>query len=373
MDKKCLLVLGIGHSQLDLIEEAKKLNYRVAACANSLDGPGLALVDDYRQIDILDEKKVEDYARELDAQAIFSMGLEIVIPLMNRVSKRMGLRYFQEPQSLKKIYDKAIWRGELGDIPGNLKFQVASRLDELDQWTYYPAVIKPVDGSGQRGVIELKGPGELKEKFSTSLGHSKKGQVIIEEYAFGEEVSANVYVHKGELLYYFLSDRVAYDEFPGGIIKEHLLPSRYAGTPTEKKVEQLVKDVCRAMDFKEGHVYFQIKVDEEGQPRLIEFTPRYDGCHMWKFIDFYSGVNLVSLSLSWLLEGRLPELVEPAYRPGKYKLRFISDVPKTIVMRKNYQIPPEADFLNWYYQDNEEVKTVTGYMEKMGYYITEVL
>ena len=65
--------------------------------------------------------------------------------------------------------------------------------------------------------------------------------------------------------------------------------------------------------------------------------------------------------------------MEPAYRPGKYKLRFISDVPKTIVMRKNYQIPPEADCLNWYYQDNEEVKTVTGYMEKMGYYITEVL
>ena len=73
---KRLLVLGIGPSQVDLISAAKDMEMEVLACARDANGPGRLLVDEFRQIDIMDVGAVTAYAAEKKVHFVFSMGLE---------------------------------------------------------------------------------------------------------------------------------------------------------------------------------------------------------------------------------------------------------------------------------------------------------
>lgn len=367
---KKLLVLGTSHSQLDLVKVAKDMGLYVIAIGMSEDDVAVKHVDKFIKANILDEKQVDEIVKKEKVDAIFTMGLEIALPVMTRVSLNNGLRSFITEESIRKFSNKYIWRKEIGDIAANIYAISGSKIEDFAQFDRYPAVLKPADGSGQRGVREVSDFEEVKKVFDESISYSKQGILILEEYARGEEISVNAYMYNGELAFYVISDRISYDEYPGGIVKEHHIPSKYDNSEVREKIEELVKTVSEKMDYQNGHVYYQLKV-YNNTPKLIEFTPRYDGCHMWNLIKYSMGINLVKASIEWLINGSSEEIENYKYymKEGKYKTIFISDKPATIINRDNYKIPDQVLYLNWYYQNGQSVKKVTGYMEKAGYYI----
>ncbi len=365
-----VLVLGAGPSQVDLINSAREMGCKVYACGQTAKKDVLDLLDGFKQINIIDDDAVYEYAQEINADCIFTMGLEIALPTIARVSERLGLPHFFTPQCLDQLKNKAMWREILGDIEGNLAFMSGSSLDDFSEWDIYPAFLKPADGSGQRGVHKVDTPQELAEVFDHALANSRNGILILEEFADGEEISVNSFMYNNELVASIPSDRISYTEYPGGIIKEHHIPSKLVDHECEKRIHDLVENVNLKMGFENGHVYFQIKI-KDGIPKLIEFTPRFDGCHMWRLVRFATGIDLLKASLEWLLNDGVIEEFEQesasSYDSGVYKTKFISDKPGTLVMRSNYELPEQQLCTVWYYEDDDTVKKVTGFLEKVGY------
>ena len=80
-------------------------------------------------------------------------------------------------------------------------------------------------------------------------------------------------------------------------------------------MEELVSEAVTKLEINNGPVYFQIKI-ENGHPYLIEVTPRLDGCHMWRLIKEYTGVNLLDITMTHFLDGTVPDI--------SYK---VSDIP----------------------------------------------
>lgn len=370
--KKRLLVLGIGPAQVDLIEIAKKMGMEVFACAFDSKGPGLSLVDDFRVIDIKDINAVRNYAAEKHVDIIYSMALESAVPTITKVSEQLKLPTFCTTDTLSKLTNKATWRRSLGDINGNVMSTSGKKLEDFKDWEYYPSVIKPVDGSGQRGVYKVSNFEEVAKVFETSISHSMSKELIIEEYVDGPEISVNALMYNGELKISVISDRISYSEYPGGIIKEHHVPSRIINDDIENQVHNLVKQVNNIMGLKNGHIYFQLKLEKDG-PKLIEFTPRFDGCHMWRLINESTGLDLRKVVLEILAGGVSRTLNEYDFTKKlvMVKTKFISDKPGTVVNKNNYDIPQNPVYLEWYYEDGEKLKNVTGYLEKVGYMIVQ--
>lgn len=370
--KKKILVLGIGPSQVDLIEIAKEMNMQVYACARDNKGPGYKMVDDFREIDIQDIEAVKKYAIEKKVDFIYSMALESAIPTITKVSENLNLPSFCTVNSLMKLENKGKWRQTLGDMKGNVRFATGNEINDFRNWTEYPAVLKPVDGSGQRGVYKVNNFQDVINVFTDSIKHSKVKELIIEEYINGPEISVNSFMYNGELKFSIVSDRISYSEYPGGIIKEHCIPSRIIDERIENKIHSLVESVNKKMEFENGHIYFQMKI-ENNEPKLIEFTPRFDGCHMWRLIFESTGLDLRKASLEILAYGK-SKVIED-YDTNKeiayVKTKFVSEKPGVCVNRENYDIPDNALYLEWYYNNGDIVKTVTGYLEKVGYYIVE--
>lgn len=366
---KRILILGIGPSQVDLIELCKEKNMEVFACAYESTGPGKDLVDEFRVIDIKDIDGVEAYAREKKVDMIFTMASEVGVKTMAIVSEKLNLPHFISSEAAEILTSKAKWRKRLNDLEGNLRFMTGKRKEDFINWKHYPSFLKPVDGSGQRGVYQLESYDDLLNFFDESIKFSRSKVLILEEMANGPEISVNAFMQGGKLAFAAISDRISYSEYPGGIIKEHHLPTKVLSEEGQERVYVLVEEVCKKTGFNDGPVYFQLKVVQD-YPKLIEYTPRFDGCHMWRLIKEAFDLDLREVALEWLANGHseLLSQFESRSLDGKYKLVFLSDKPGTIVLKENYDIPDEKNYLQWYYEEGEEVRSVTGYFEKMGYY-----
>lgn len=369
---KKILVLGTGPAQVDLILAAKEMDMQVFACGHDETSPGAALVDEFSIIDIKDVKKIIKYAAEKEVDFVYTMALESAIPTIVEVSESLDLPTFTNSDTMKMLNNKTTWRKKLGDIEGNVKSLSLRTLQDLENWEHYPAIIKPVDSSGQRGVYKVENKEQVLDFFDASISHSASKELIIEQYITGPEISVNAMMHKGKLDFALISDRISYTEYPGGIIKEHHIPSRIMKQATEEKIYKLVENVNKIMGLNDGHIYFQLKV-EEGEPYIIEFTPRFDGCHMWRLVYESTGIDLRKASLELLSYGSSEELAKTndPYKIKPRKTKFISDKPGTIVDKANYNLPEDLLFIEWYYKNGDKVKSVTGYFEKLGYYIVE--
>lgn len=365
---KRLLVLGIGPSQVDLIEMARDMGMRVYGCARDGSGPGRALVDEFRPIDIADVEAVRRYAEAKQVDFIYSMGLERAVPTIALVSGQLGLPSFCSVASLSKFETKARWREVLGNMEGNVRFKKGSSVEDFADWDIYPAVLKPVDSSGQRGVHRVTCFGDVERYFSAAIGFSRKKELIIEEFIDGPEVSVNTFMYNGCLAFSVVTDRISYSEYPGGIIKEHRLPSLYTSISTEEKIRALVTRVNELMGFGCGHVYFQLKISND-TPKVVEFTPRFDACHMWRLIYESTGLDLRRVALEVLSTGKSEALERRDFglKEGHYTLRFISDKPGVVFDERNYDLPKDPLYVEWYYHGGDTVKSVTGYVEKVGY------
>lgn len=363
-----ILILGIGNAQLDLFEYCKNAGMRIVSCSNTDDGPGFALSDHFETIDITDAENVVRYAERVGASLVYSVGSDVAMPTISAVSERLGLPHFVTARLATLCNNKGSLRAHLGPgFTGNLRHQVLSGPEEplsVD----FPLMLKPVDSQGQRGVRLIHSPAELRERFGAALGFSRSGRVIVEEYVDGPELSVNTYSVAGQVVFLVLSDRAVWPQFPGGIIREHRVPCVGVSEAAREQTIALVHRTLAALELRDGPAYFQIKLKADG-PRLIEVAPRLDGCHMWRLLRQFTGIDLLALSL-WHLRGQPPSLPPVTETPGKgaYRLEFLCDAPHGTFEKSRHRVDRPL-FLHWYYENGQPVRPLNGLFEKCGYQI----
>lgn len=366
-NKGAVLILGAGNFQIDAIEHCKRAGYRVLGCSYRDIDPGIPLLDAFRQVDIRDIEGVIAFAREEGAIAVYSVGSDIAIPTAIAASERLGLPHFISYETACVCQDKGKMRAILADSGWSVPFTVARDAREAAEFGQFPAMMKPVDSQGQRGCFRVDSPEDVERLFEKSSAHSNTGDVIIERFIDGPEVSVNAFLRDGKIEFFMPSDRFSYSEYPGGIIKEHGLPCRSLEEDGLERVRQLVEQVTQRIGIKDGPVYFQIKLEGQ-QPYVIEVTPRLDGCHMWRFIRHYCGYDLLAATFQLLLGEDAPAQPAPQPREGDWRLQFLNSEPGVSFDRANYDVEG-SDFLLWYYETGDTVLPINGFMEKCGYRI----
>ncbi len=406
-----ILILGAGNAQIDLLEYCSRIGMETYCCSYSAEDPGAGCADHFALIDIVDRERIEEYASQNKIEYIYSVGSDIAVPVIAAAAAHTGTPSFVSPETAAICCDKALMREVLRGKWYSPSFVIGndpeSILEKAAGMITWPAEIKPVDSQGQRGVSTVECPEKLEEAFRAAAAFSRKGEVILEEYIEGDEVSVNAYLSGGEVIFSILSDRERWPQFPGGLIRRHHIPSCYEGTDVHRRILELVENCVRSLGVKEGPVYFQIMI-REGCPYLIEVTPRLDGCHLWRLIREACGADLLEMSVNHLCFGdpyrrkasgissSECSLSEPqsfrmqpgtdcsegtavSYGPVKsvhvpadqaIHLEFFCLSPGEKMDRTRF---PEGDgkeiFREWYFDDGTLIRPVNGHMEKCGFRI----
>src|SRR5690606_28788836 len=102
-----------------------------------------------------------------------------------------------------------------------------------------------------------------------------------------------------------------------------------------------LKKAIKKYEINNGQTYFKKKIEKE-VPYIIEMTPRLDGCHMWKLLKYYTGVNLIKLTFNHLLNNDISELNKLKEKQSEYELEFFCQIPNTIMNQETFSIPDNA-------------------------------
>lgn len=367
---KKVLILGAGNAQIDAIKYCKEQGWKVYGCSYTNTDKGIPLLDEFKQIDIKDIDGITEYVKQNDIDIVYSVGSDLAMPTVMKVSENCNTPHFISYETALLCQNKSKMREKLGqDFKGNIPYVVAENLEEALKFDLFPAMMKPTDSQGQRGCYEVNSKEDIEKYFEKSLEYSVEKRVIIEKYISGPEISVNAYMVDGKLIFSLVSDRIVFENLPGGIIKEHLVPSKVVDRDIEAEVIDLVERALKKLGVNNGPAYFQIKLDGR-EPIIIEVTPRLDGCHMWNVIKHFCEADLLEMSWQHLVNGK-KEICYNKDAKGFMKLAFMCEEPGRSYDRAKYDVS-NALYINWYYETGDVVRKLNGFMEKGGYQIYTV-
>lgn len=297
MAQKRLLILGGAEFQIPLIKEAKSKNLLVGVIDMKVDAPAKKYSDVFYQASLKDWDKVLHFAKKFSPNGITAGMVDIAVPVCAYVSSILNLPGISM-ETAKKATDKfeMIKAFEQNNVP-HPYYQYVSKsfIKNTDIQLPYPLIVKPVDMAGSRGINLVHNENELFNALQDSSRASDSGNVIIEEYLEGPEVSVELVVRNAIPYVIQVTDK-ATSGAPHFAETGHLQPSQLPCDVIKK-----IKDVACAAATSLGLVnslgHAEIKVTGEG-PKMVEIGARAGGDGIGEqLIELSTGVNFSDLAI----------------------------------------------------------------------------
>lgn len=368
-----IIILGGAAVQSEALVAAHALGHPAHVVAAQCGAAAREEADAVVTLDLRDVDAVTAYASGVGAAAVYSVGSDLAMPVVAEVSERLGLPSLVSRHTADLCHHKHRMRDVLRDMPGAVRHASVSRGDVLP--LPLPVIVKPDDSQGQRGLALVTAEAQFAPALEQALRHSGSGRAIVEEYVAGPEISVNGYLHGGRLIFAGVSDRLIWpDEL--GLVRGHAYPPQAASESDLREAVTILDHACRAISLREGPVYAQMIVGPQGV-RMVEISPRLDGCHLWRLWRAVTGVDLLLAAVADACGEPDPVNLAAHDRP-LVPVSPSEDEPHTTI--EFDCLPPGATVPEWdtaddadvlgrrhYYQPGAVVGTVNGRMEKTGW------
>jgi biotin carboxylase len=325
---RAVLFVGAGRHQRRAIERARRLGVRVVAVDRNADAPGFAGADAAEAIDFGDVEAVVAAARRHAVRGVLTVAAERAVPVVAAVAEALGLPGIGS-ETAHAMTNKIAMRRRLADagVP-QPRFAGVRTLHEgraALETVGLPAVLKPVDGAGQRGLFRLDSVDDLESHLHAALAASTCEEAIVESYHEGAEVNTLLVAHGGAVHLVTASDRLRPRGAGFGVALAHLYPSRFFGDVLDELTRVAVASV-HALGLREGIAYPQLLVTDEGV-RVVEVAARIPGGQMGDVPRYGVGVDLVHVAVRQAVGAPLPaELISPRF-DQPLAVRFLTAEP----------------------------------------------
>lgn len=182
----------------------------------------------------------------------------------------------------------------------------------------FPVVVKPVDGTGSRGVRLCRVPAEVHDHTVALLaqGHDERGQpvlpaVLVEEYVSGPEVSVETF---GIGVVGVTAKHLG--SSPWFVERGHDFPA-----DGSSGVEGLALAAVEALGLLFGPAHTEIRLGPHG-PVVIEVNPRLAGGRIPTLVRLATGIDLVGATVDAATLGAASR-PRPDVEPGHASIRFL--------------------------------------------------
>jgi biotin carboxylase len=276
----------------------RELGARVVAVDRQADARGLRVADEAEVVDFSDAASVVDVGRRHGVNGVLTVASERAVPVVAAVSERLGLPGIAS-DTAQVMTHKVAMRRRLAEhgVPQPI-FRAVSTPGEARAGAKalgFPAVIKPVDSSGQRGVFRLGSFDDLEAHLPAALGASTRREAILERYHEGAEVTTLLVANRGEVRLITASDRVRPKGIGFGVALAHVYPSTFRVDVLEE-VERVAVAAVNALGMRDGIAHSQLLVARDGV-RVIEVAARIPGGQMDEIPRIGRGIDLVEIAV----------------------------------------------------------------------------
>ena len=335
-EKRWILILGGGVMQLPAIRAAHRLGLHVIVADGNASAPGIAEADRFEHIDLRDResmlKKATDYRRAGKLDAVFTAGTDFSSTVAF-VTDALGLPGTSLDSALNAT-DKFRMRKVLADAGVRVpKFVVLAASDLTEQGLSeslstvgLPAVVKPADSMGARGVVRVDDVASALSHSLSAVSHSATRRVVVEGYVDGPEFSIDALVYDGVTQITGFADR--HIVFPPHFIEiGHTIPTALDDSEKNLVIAEFMRGVS-ALGINYGAAKGDMKISDEGAV-VGEIAARLSGGYMsgWTF-PLSSGVELTAKAIRIAL-GEAPGSLETVWDRTSAERAVIS-IPGTV-------------------------------------------
>ena len=324
-----VLFVGGGLHQRSAIQRIRGTGVRVVAVDRDEDAPGMLAADVCESVDFTDVAAVTEVARRHAVDAVLTVSADRAVPVVAAVAEALGLPGIGTATA-RRMTHKRTMRDALAAAgvpqPAYAAVRAAGDASGALGAVSLPAVLKPVDSGGQRGVFRIDTPSDLELDLDDATAESATGEALLEEFVEGTELNGIVIARAGEPEVVTLSDRLRPPGIGFGVGWIHVYPPSIEEHQL-REAEAVAVAAVRALGLRDGIAFPQLIAADNGRVVVVEVAARIPGGQMADLVRHAVGVDLVEIALRQALGGQIPdELARPRFRQP-LAIRFFTAEP----------------------------------------------
>ncbi len=284
MSKK-LAVIGASSGQMPICLKAKEMGLEVHCFAWPEGAVCKDVVDFFHPVSIVEKDKVVEMCQSLHVDGVVSNASELTAEVVSYVSEKLGLNGTPY-HVLDQLHDKYFVR-QLSDKVDGLSTPKYYKYQGIDEGLY-PCVVKPCSGSAKAGVSFVESQKQFEEAIIYAH-NSSKGEIIVEEFITGKELSVESISFKGNHKVIQITDKDS-SSAPHFVELGHHQPALISES-LKKKIEQVIPNLLKTIGYTNGASHIEVKYEGEDL-YLIEVNLRGGGDDISnKLVQMSSGID----------------------------------------------------------------------------------
>lgn len=367
---KKIVIIGANDFQNPLILKAKENGYETHVFAWKDGSIGEKTADFFYPISIIEKEQILEKCKEINPNAVISIGSDLAIITVNYLAKELGLIGNSKECTIKST-NKYAMRKAFKDagikVPLFEEIAENESIEKLDKFNF-PVIVKPTDRSGSRAITKVQNKENLNLAIQNAILNSFEKKAIVEEYIDGQEYSVECISYQCEHNLLAITKKYTTGA-PNFIETAHIEPSGL-NYKEQEKVKQVVFKALDALGIENGASHSEFKIDSKGDIRIIEIGARMGGdCIGSDLVQISTGYDFVQMVLDVSL-GNKPNFTQKN-KPKTAIIKFIfgdKELKELEIIKKEH-----PDWI-WYVSHIEDVGSheIVDSSTRYGFYILAV-
>lgn len=345
------MVLAGGNDQIALIQELRAYfnnDVYIILVDMSSNVKAVPYADKFLQISTMDKEAVLQAAKEEKIDYILTACGDQPLSTMAYVSAKMSLPCYLTERDVRNLTNKLFMKRIM--VENNIPTSPFVSMSK--DWNYsqierlsYPLVVKPVDSNGSKGVKKVETREEIEDCLKDAFKFSLSGDVIVEEFNKGEEVSIDVYVEGTEvkLLSVISLNKIKQNRDSFTIVQSFYPPNfEYSS----EEIVNIAQKIVNAFALKDTPLLIQAIQTENGL-KVVEFSARMGGGSKFRSIQTFSGVDIMNVYVNMVM-GNKPH-VSPLRLVNNASMSFVYCNPGKFVSLYGFDELVREGIIKYYY------------------------
>lgn len=373
---KKLMILGASILQLPAIEKALEMGLEVIVVDINPEAIGFKVEGIVKEIiSTIDTPLILEAARRHQIDGIMTIASDMPMQSIAVVCNEMGLIGISEDTALKAT-NKAFMRDALkkNHVPIPLYYRVKGKESFVEAINKVRkegcrCIVKPADNSGSRGVQLLDQESDLNAVYEYTFSNSRSGEIVVEEYMEGPEVSVETLAVNGTVHIIQITDKLTTGA-PYFVEMGHSQPSQLS-EELKERIRQVTIAANKAIGILNGPSHTEIKVTNKG-PKIVELGARLGGdCIATHLVPLSTGVDIVECSIRIALGEKIN--LNPKWNKSS-AIRYLKPVVgkiKEIKGIKKARAVPGVVQVSIVHGVNEQIGEIKSSVDRVGFVIAQ--
>ena len=306
---KKLLIMGANPETASLVIKANEMGIYTIVTDYDPNAFAKRFASKAANVDACDLEGIKQLAIREQVDGIVLGVAEALMMTYQKACEDLGFPCYGSSELFQILADKEKFKAVCReyDVPVVEEGQINYETKGLEN-IQLPVVVKPVDSSSSKGISVCSTHEELVAGIEKALSFSKSKRLLIEKYMRGPEVVIYYAFQDGEPVLITMCDRYTNKEQKGvaQLPTAYIYPSKHIDRYV-KETDEKVKAMFRNIGVKNGVMFIQSFIDDDGGVKFYEPGYRLNGAQEHFIVSAATGIDAKEMMIHFALTGKMSE------------------------------------------------------------------